>query len=75
MFLPFKDTVKVPFSVHLCDKNFHVTKELAFVVPLIGTTKGNNILKAVMTMLNHLKLNLKVMSGVTTDVAPSMCGS
>ena len=55
------------------DKSFCVIEELAALVPLKGTTKGIDLLEAVMTTLNRLKFDLKNISGVTTDGAPSMC--
>ena len=70
-----KDSAQVAIFVWGVDKNFGVTEELAFVVPLKGTTKGSDILEAVMATLNRLQLNLNNMSGVTADGAPSMRGS
>ena len=61
--------------MRVVDESFGVTEELASVVLLKGTTKGSDILEAVMATLSRLQLNLNNMSGVTTDAAPSMCGS
>ena len=70
-----KDIAQVAIFVCGVDKSFGVNEKLACVVPLKGTTKGSYILKAVMATLNRLQLNLNDMSGVTTDEAPSICGS
>ena len=48
-----KDTVQVAIFVRGVDKSFGVTEELASVVPLKGTTKGSDILEAVMATLNR----------------------
>ena len=53
------------------DESFGVSEELAVVVLPKGTTKGSDLLEAVMTTINRLKFNLKSISGVTTDGAPS----
>ena len=70
-----KDTAQVAIFVRGVDKSFGVTAELASVVPLKRTNKDSDVLEAVMAILNRLQLNLSNMSGVTTDGAPSMCGS
>ena len=70
-----KDTAQLAIFVRGVDKSFCVIEELAALVPLKGTTKGSDLLEAVMTTLNRLKFDLKNFSGVTTDGAPSMCGS
>ena len=70
-----KDIAQVAIFVRGVDKSLGFTEELASVVPLKGTTKDSDILEAVMATLNRVQLNLNKMSGVTTDGAPSMCGS
>ena len=70
-----KDTAQLAIFVRGVDESFCVIEELAALVPLKGTTKGSDLLEAVMTTLNRLKFDLKNISGVTTDGAPSMCGS
>ena len=69
-----KDTAQLAIFVRGVDESFCIIEELAAMVSLKGTTKGSDLLEAVMTTLNRLKLNLKNISGVTTDGAPSMCG-
>ena len=69
-----KDTAQLAIFVRGVDESFCIIEELAAMVPLKGTTKGSDLLEAVMATLNRLKLNLKNISGVTTDGAPSMCG-
>ena len=70
-----KDTAQLAIFVRGVDESFCVIKELAAMVPLKDSTKGTDLLEAVMTTLNRLKFDLKNISGVTTDGAPSMCGS
>ena len=70
-----KDTAQLAIFVRGVDESFCVIKELAAMVPLKGSAKGTDLLEAVMTTLNRLKLKLKNIAGVTTDGAPSMCGS
>ena len=70
-----KDTAQLAIFVRGVNESFCVIEELAALVPLKGTTKGSDLLEAVMTTLNRLKFDLKNISSVTTDGAPSMCGS
>ena len=70
-----KDTAQLAIFVRGVDESFCVIKELAAMVPLKSSTKGTDLLEAVMTTLNRLKFNLENISGVTIDGTPSMCGS
>ena len=70
-----KDTAQLAIFVRRVDESFCVIEELAALVPLKGTTKDSDLSEAVMITLNRLKFNLKNISGVTTNGAPSMCGS
>ena len=63
-----KDTAQLAIFVRVID-------ELAAMFPLKDSTKSTDLLEAAMTTLNRLKFNLKNISGVTTNGAPSMCGS
>src|SRR5207248_344509 len=52
-----------------------VTEELAQVVALHDTTRGQDIFKAFSEMLTNLRLLLEKLAGVTTDGAPSTIGN
>ena len=67
-----KDAAQLAIFVRGFDESFCDIEELAAIVPLKGSSKGTDLLEAVMTTLNGLKFNLKNLSGVTTDGAPSM---
>ena len=69
-----KDIAQVAVFMRGVDKSFGVNKELASVAHF-KAQKGRKILEAVITTLNHLKLNLNNMADVTIDGAPSMCGN
>ena len=49
-----KDTAQLAIFVRGVDESFCVIEELAALVPLKGTTKGSDLLEAVMTTLNRL---------------------
>ena len=68
----FKDTAQLAIFVRGVDESSCVIEELAAMVSLKGTTKGSDLLEAVMTTLHCQKFNLKNISGVTTD-GPHQC--
>lgn len=69
------DYAEVMFILRGIDANFKVTEELAQVVALHGTTKGQDIFQAFLDMLSYLSLPLQKLTGLATDGAPSMIGS
>ena len=54
-----KDTAQLAIFVRAVDESFCVIEELAAMVPLKGSTKGTDLLEAVMTTLNRLKFNFE----------------
>jgi len=56
------------------DDDFEITEELAAIVLMKGTTRGIDLLEAVMTTIRRLGLSLSKLSGITIDGAPSMVG-
>lgn len=69
------DTAQVMFLLRGVDDHLIVTEELAQVVALHDTTRGQDIFKAFSEMLTNLSLPLEKLAGVTTDGAPSMIGN
>ena len=63
-------------AIFICgiDDYFEITKELAAIVPIKGTTRGSDLLEGVMATIKRLGLSLSKLSGITTDGAPSMIG-
>ena len=68
------DTAQLAVFARLVDKNFNVTEELLEVIPLKGTTTGEDIFNAVDELLDNINLDLKKMSSAATDGAPAMLG-
>ena len=69
-----RSTAQLALFVGGVDDDFEVTEELAAIVPMKGTTRGIDLLEAVMKTIKHLGLPLSKLSGITTDGAPSMVG-
>ena len=69
-----RSTDQLALFVRGVDDDFEVTEELAAIVPMKGTTRGIDLLEAVMKTIKPLGLPLSKLSGITTDGAPSMVG-
>ena len=69
-----RSTAQLALFVRGVDDDFEVTKELAAIVPMKGTTRGIDLLEAVMKTIKRLGLPLSKLSGISTDGAPSMVG-
>ena len=69
-----RSTAQLALFVRGVDDDFEVTEELAAIVPMKGTTRGIDLLEAVMKTIKRLGLPLSKLSGITTDGAPSMVG-
>ena len=69
-----RSTAQLAFFVRGVDDDFEVTEELAAIVPMKGTTRGIDLLEAVMKTIKRVGLPLSKLSGITTDGAPSMAG-
>ena len=69
-----RSTAQLALFVRGVDDDFEVTEELAAIVPMKGTTRGIDLLEAVMKTIKLLGLPLSKLSGITTDGAPSMVG-
>ena len=67
-----RSTAQLALFVRGVDDDFEVTEELAAIVPMKGTTRGIDLLEAVMKTIKRLGLPLSKLSGITTDGAPSM---
>lgn len=61
------DYAEVMFILRGIDENFWITEELAQVVALHGTTKGQDIFQAFIDMLNYLSLPLQKLTGLASS--------
>ncbi|KFM58258.1 General transcription factor II-I repeat domain-containing protein 2, partial [Stegodyphus mimosarum] len=57
-----------------CDKNFNIFEELLELIPMPGTTTGEDIFTCVFGLLQKYNLPLAKLNSVATDGAPSMTG-
>ena len=67
-----RSTAQLAIFIRGVDDYFEITKELAAIVPIKGTTRGSDLLKGVMATIKPLGLSLSKLSGITTDGASSM---
>jgi len=65
-------TAQLSIFVRGVESDFTVTEELLDVVPMTGTTTGEDIFKAVDVTMDYFKLNLPRLSSITTDGTPAM---
>lgn len=56
------------------DDNFEITEELAALYSMKGTTKGADIFKCIMMILNRYNIDFTKLSGIITDGASAMIG-
>ena len=55
--------------------NFDVIEEFAELIPIKGTTRGENIAQAILECTGRMQLDLSKFVSATTDGAPAMVGS
>ncbi|XP_055589246.1 protein FAM200A-like [Uranotaenia lowii] len=67
-----KNTAQLAIFIRGIDCNFQITKEMAALVPMKGTTTGKDLMEAVVTCMKDLGLSFTNMNGLTSDGAPSM---
>lgn len=63
------------YVMYLNNTNGKFHEELLTLLPLSGTTKGQDLYNTVIMYFEIEKLNLKKIISVTTDGAPSMIGA
>ena len=55
--------------------NFDVVEEFAELIPMKGTTRGEDIAQAILEWTDRMQLDLPNIVSATTDSAPAMIGS
>ena len=68
------DTAQLAVFVSGVNGNFHVLENFVQLLPKVGTTIGDDILKPLLQCLEAMNFNLSKPVSTTTDRAPSMIG-
>ena len=68
------DVAQIALFLRACDDSLKVTEEFLELIPIHGTTTGEDICDAVWEILQKYKLPLQRLVAVTTDGAPAMIG-
>ncbi|XP_076646544.1 general transcription factor II-I repeat domain-containing protein 2-like [Halictus rubicundus] len=66
------DTAQLAVFLRGTDSNFNVTEEFAPLVPIVGTTTGDDIYRETKTVLNVLNIPMEKIVGISTDGARAM---
>ena len=69
-----QDTAQLLIFIRSVDSSLEVTEELAAMVPMQGTTTGEDVSNEVLKVIEKLKLPIQKMAGCCTDGAPAMIG-
>ena len=70
------DTAQLCIFVRYFDNTSEqFVEETLTILPLLGTTRGEDIYKAVIEYFEKYKLDMKKLISLTTDGAPSMIGN
>ena len=72
--MDLKDTPQLAVFVHGVNSEFEIMEESARLLPLKGTTTGEDIFEAVKLCSEDLDFQFNKLMSVTTDGAPSMVG-
>lgn len=68
------NTAQLAIFIRGVDENFDVTEELLDMVPMKGTTSGNDLFLCVEKSLEKFNVDWSKLVSVTTDGAPAMVG-
>ncbi|XP_076645577.1 general transcription factor II-I repeat domain-containing protein 2-like [Halictus rubicundus] len=66
------DTAQLAVFLRGTDSNFNVMEEFASLVPIVGTTTGDDIYREIKTVLNVLNIPMEKIVGISTDGARAM---
>ena len=69
------DTAQLAIFVQGITDNFDVIEEFAELIPMKGTTRGEDIAQAILECTGRMQLDLSKFVSATTDSAPAMIGS
>ena len=69
------DTAQLAIFIRSTTNNFDVIEEFAELIPMKGTTRGENIAQAILECTGRMQLDLLKFVSATTDSAPAMIGS
>ena len=68
------DIAQLAVFIRGCDRNMTITEELLEVIPMHGTTTGDDIFDALMIAIKKYNLPMNNLVSLATDGAPSMTG-
>ena len=69
------DTAQLAIFIRGITHNFDVIEEFAELIPMKGTTRGEDIAQAILECTGRMQLDLSKFVSATTDSAPAMIGS
>ena len=69
------DTAQLAIFIRGITHNFDVIGEFAELIPMKGTTRGEDIAQAILECTGRMQLDLSKFASATTDSAPAMIGS
>jgi len=67
-------TAQLAVFLCACDSDFNIFEEFLELIPMRGTTTGQDIFNCVFELLQKYNLPLPKLNSVATDGAPSMTG-